>query len=115
MMDIEKYIKDLPAELQEKARQCRDMRELNELIADNDIELSEDVLEAVSGGLFGCNVSSKGAETGYFCKVCHTRLMDNMSARNVMGGSPADNSGVSGKWCPLCLKYMTEYDTRTIQ
>ena len=47
---FEKYIKELPEELQEKARQCRTMEELNEFIAENDVELSDEALEMVSGG-----------------------------------------------------------------
>jgi len=49
--DIEKYITELSPELQEKARQCKNKDELNKLLADNDVELSEDALAAVAGGL----------------------------------------------------------------
>ena len=48
--DLEKYISELSPELQEKARECKDMDELNKLLAENDVELSEDALEAVAGG-----------------------------------------------------------------
>ena len=48
--ELEKYIGELSPELQEKARQCKDMGELNALLAENDAELSEDALEAVAGG-----------------------------------------------------------------
>ena len=48
--DLEKYISELSPELQEKARQCKDMDELNKLLAENDVELSEDALAAVAGG-----------------------------------------------------------------
>ena len=47
---LEKYIGDLSPELQEKARECKDMQELNALLAENDVELSEDALAAVAGG-----------------------------------------------------------------
>lgn len=47
---MEKYIAELPAELREKARQCKDLRELSEFVAENDIELSDDALEMVAGG-----------------------------------------------------------------
>ena len=47
---LEKYISELSPELQEKARACKDMQELNVLLAENDVELSEDALEAVAGG-----------------------------------------------------------------
>ena len=48
---FERYIGELSPELQEKARQCKNMQELNALIAENDVELSDDALEAVSGGM----------------------------------------------------------------
>lgn len=48
--ELEKYIEELSPELQEKARQCKDMKELNALLAENDVELSEDALKAVAGG-----------------------------------------------------------------
>ena len=44
------YLKDLPPELQEKAKNIKTMEELNEFLSENDIELPEDALEAVSGG-----------------------------------------------------------------
>ncbi|MBR1751182.1 MAG: hypothetical protein IJ740_09955 [Ruminococcus sp.] len=47
---LEKYISELPAELQEKARQCKDIGELSQLVAENDIELPDDALEMVAGG-----------------------------------------------------------------
>ena len=36
--------------MQEKARQCQTMEELNALLAENDVELSDDALQAVAGG-----------------------------------------------------------------
>ena len=47
-------IKELSPELQEKAKGIKTMEELNDFLAENDIELPEDVLEAVSGGTL-CN------------------------------------------------------------
>ena len=47
------YLKDLPPELQEKAKDIKTQEELNEFLSDNDIELPEDALEAVSGGCEG--------------------------------------------------------------
>ena len=44
------YIKDLSPELQEKAKGIKTQEELNEFLSENDIELPEDALEAVSGG-----------------------------------------------------------------
>ena len=48
--NFEKYIEGLSPELQEKARACKTKEELNAFIAENDLELPEDALEAVSGG-----------------------------------------------------------------
>ena len=48
--NLEKYIKDLSPELQKKARACKSPEEFTQLAAENDIELSEEALEAVSGG-----------------------------------------------------------------
>lgn len=47
---IEKYIRDLSPELQEKARACKSVEELLKLADDNNVELTPDQLEAVSGG-----------------------------------------------------------------
>ena len=45
--DLKKYSIDLSPELQEKARQCKTMEELQKFFAENDIELPEEVLDAV--------------------------------------------------------------------
>ena len=44
------YLKNLSPELQEKARDINTQEELMEFLSDNDVELPEDALEAVSGG-----------------------------------------------------------------
>ena len=49
---FEKYLKDLSPELQEKARACRTIDELSDFAAENDIELSDDLLKAVAGGIY---------------------------------------------------------------
>ena len=59
--EIEKYIGELSPEMQEKARACKDMQELNDLLAENDVELSEEALQAVSGG---CSQSSSNYDQG---------------------------------------------------
>ena len=59
--ELEKYVGELSPEMQEKARQCKTMEELNALLTENDVELSEDALQAVSGG---CTVSSSEYNTG---------------------------------------------------
>lgn len=46
---FEEYIKDFSSELQEKAKQRRTKEVSPQLAAENDVELSEDILEAVSG------------------------------------------------------------------
>ena len=51
------YLKDLPPELQEKAKDIKTNEELLEFLSDNDVELPEDALEAVSGGN-GCDGES---------------------------------------------------------
>ena len=48
--DIETYIKDLSPELQEKARQCKNMDELMDLAGEEGVELSDEALANVSGG-----------------------------------------------------------------
>ena len=35
--ELEKYIGELSPEMQEKARQCKDMTELNALLAESDV------------------------------------------------------------------------------
>ena len=47
---LEEYIKELSPELQEKARQCKTMKELNEFIADNGLEIPDELLDTVAGG-----------------------------------------------------------------
>ena len=69
--DLEKYISELSPELQEKARQCKDMDELNKLLAENDVELSEDALAAVAGGGSCTNPNlSQGDPVDLKCPEC---------------------------------------------
>ena len=73
--ELEKYIGELSPEMQEKARACKTKEELNDLLAENDVELSEDALEAVAGG---CSASSaeynKGDPMPYHCPDCGCQL-----------------------------------------
>ena len=73
--NLEKYIGELSPEMQEKARACKDMKELNALLAENDVELSEDALSAVAGG---CSKSDPWKDTGdimpYRCPECNQNL-----------------------------------------
>ena len=52
------YLKDLPPELQEKAKDINTQEELLEFLSDNDVELPEDALDADSGGCGGGSESS---------------------------------------------------------
>ena len=54
---FEKYLKDLSPELKEKAKDCKTQEDLNEFLADNDLELPEEALELVAGG---CGTNSGG-------------------------------------------------------
>ena len=80
---INELIKDLPPELREKAKECKTLAELNDLAADNDIELPEDALENVSGGY--CNKDIPCPKCGtrpvivdidlnYKCEACGCRF-----------------------------------------
>lgn len=74
--ELEKCISDLSPELQEKARACKDNKELYELIAENDVELSDNALETVAGG---CSASSDDFDQGdpisdWRCPLCGCQL-----------------------------------------
>ncbi len=88
--ELEKYIGELSPELQAKARQCKDMGELNALLAENDVELSEDALEAVAGG---CSLSSdcydQGDLTTAKCPACGCQLYYWDMVREPFGDYPA--------------------------
>ncbi len=68
---IEKYISELSPELQEKAKACQTKEELLALAAENDVELSEDALQAVSGG---CGMSKGDPVKGKVCPLCGGQL-----------------------------------------
>ncbi len=72
--EFEKYMGELSPELQEKARQCKDLKELSALLAENDVELSEDALQAVSGGCTKSNDYSTGTVMEYKCPFCKSQL-----------------------------------------
>ena len=61
------YLKDLPPELQEKAKDIKTREELMEFLSDNDVELPEDALDAVSGG---CTVPNQYNDGEIFPKAC---------------------------------------------
>ena len=70
--NIEKYIEGLSPELQEKARACKTTEELNDFVADNDLEIPEDALEMVSGG---CG-NVKEAKPILKCNFCDSVLSE---------------------------------------
>ena len=73
--ELEKYVSELSPELQAKARQCKDMTELNALLAENDVELSDDALEAVSGGCSQSDPSrDQGDKMSDICPECGHNL-----------------------------------------
>ena len=72
--ELEKYVGELSPEMQEKARQCKDMQELNALLAENDVELSEEVLQAVAGGCTVSDKHPKGTLMDYECSQCSSKL-----------------------------------------
>ena len=80
---FERYIGELSPELQEKARQCKNMQELNALLAENDVELSEDALQAVAGG---CSVSDSYPKGYIFPGACPDCQADLSYHDNVIGG-----------------------------
>ena len=84
--ELEKYIGELSPEMQEKARECKTMEDLNTLLAENDVELSEDALQAVAGG---CSCSDSYPEGHIFpgkCPDCHADLKYH---DNVLAGTRA--------------------------
>ncbi|MBR1752635.1 MAG: hypothetical protein IJ740_17485 [Ruminococcus sp.] len=112
--DLEKYIGELSPELQEKARACKTKEELNQFIADNDLELPEEALELVSGG---CGTSSDK----WYCNHCNTRLENEkrdapyepipMPENNGPGFGPGTREyryTTMYKYCPKC-KINIEY------
>ena len=74
-LELEKYVGELSPELQKKARECKDMQELNALLAENDVELSEDALKAVAGGCsHSSSVYDQGDPMPYKCPECGCTL-----------------------------------------
>ena len=75
---LNKYINYLPEGLKQKARDCKTTDEIMELIADNDIELPDEILTIVSGGEGSCNenrvLRERGSLLEYDCPRCQNRL-----------------------------------------
>ena len=69
------YLKDLPPELQEKAKDIKTHEELMEFLSENDVELPEDALESVSGGCLLLNEYEKGTVFSRQCPDCGGDLL----------------------------------------
>ena len=54
-MSLEERFDELPDELKEKAKACKSADELMKLAADNMVALSDEEVEAISGGSFWVN------------------------------------------------------------
>ena len=72
---INAFLKDLPPELQEKAKDIKTQEELMEFLSDNDVEIPEDALENVSGGCTVPNEYNPGAVLDEPCPDCGARLV----------------------------------------
>ena len=66
-MNLEDYIKDLPAELQEKARACGSVEELLALAKEAKVPLPDEALTAIAGG---DDVESGGCKDKMRCPKC---------------------------------------------
>ena len=67
---IKAFIGGLSPELREKAENIKTQEELNEFLAENDIELPEEALESVSGGCEEQNSHEKGYVYPGACPDC---------------------------------------------
>ena len=90
------YLKDLPPELQEKAKDIKTNEELLEFLSDNDVELPEEALENVSGG---CYVKQKYVAGKLFereCPDCGGDLLykDNVQSNGYRTRAQCPNSGI---------------------
>ena len=66
-MNLERFIKDLAPELQEKARACGSVEELIALAKEAKIPVPDEVLEAIAGGQDADEVGCGKADT---CPSC---------------------------------------------
>ena len=60
-------INELPEDIRQKAAECKSAEELNVFLAENDVELPDDIIEAVSGGRDGCFID----DCDFYCKKHH--------------------------------------------
>ena len=81
--EFEKYIRELPETLQEKARGIKTKEEMHAFIADNGLELPEEALKLVSGGCGSAqevcpqcgstnivHETSMGSDLKVYCRNC---------------------------------------------
>ena len=67
-MERKELFKGLTKEQIEKAKNCKDMTELMKLAKEEGIELTDEQLEAVSGG--GCSQTSANNQSYKVCPMC---------------------------------------------
>ena len=79
---INAFLKDLPPELQKKAKSIKTQEELNEFLSENDIELPEDALEAVAGGCGEPRFYEKGTVFKGRCPDCGGDLIYERIVKN---------------------------------
>ena len=89
-MNIESYIKDLPPELQAKARACKNYDELIKIAEADNIELPDEALDMISGGSFICDniFAEQAAPKGNICPKCkstHIKLVASDSVSSSSG------------------------------
>ena len=65
--NIEKYIKSLSPELQEKINTCKNLNEMMDLAAREGIELPDEALDFVTGGTGTTNTCSDPLANKYMC------------------------------------------------
>ena len=76
-MDLEQFIKDLPPELLEKAKQCKSTDELLALIQEEKVELPDEALEAIAGGK---GHSGKSCGKSIKCPKCGSKNVRGVTA-----------------------------------
>ena len=87
--DIEKYIATLSPELQEKARACKNMDELKKFLAENDVELPEDVLQATAGGRTDDETDEYLRLHPFYCPECSQPLQGKRELRALVCSNPS--------------------------
>ncbi len=68
--ELEKYMKNLSPELQEKVKLCKNMNEMTDLAAREGIELPDEALDIVTGGASNNTCSDSEAGLYMCCPKC---------------------------------------------